>query len=96
MPRCCARRFVQGKLWAAADPERRPTKRAKDELDLFYCGSRTPTRNICRSCRRRFEPGLENDPYDKAGLRGIGGFAGAGARPPARMPVGARLMGWPL
>jgi len=25
----------QGKLWAAADPERRPTKRAKDELDLL-------------------------------------------------------------
>ena len=26
--------LFQGKLWAAADPERRPTKRAKDELDL--------------------------------------------------------------
>ena len=26
--------LVQGKLWAATDPERRPTKRQKDRLDL--------------------------------------------------------------
>jgi hypothetical protein len=28
------------------------------KTNSIYCGSRTPTRNICRSCRRRFEPGF--------------------------------------
>jgi hypothetical protein len=34
--------LFQGKLWAAADPERRPTKRAKDELDLMRIADRYP------------------------------------------------------
>jgi len=35
--------LFQGKLWAAADPERRPTKRAKDELDLLRIAETNPT-----------------------------------------------------
>lgn len=34
--------LFQGKLWAAADPERRPTKRAKDELDLLRIADTYP------------------------------------------------------
>jgi hypothetical protein len=34
--------LFQGKLWAAADPERRPTKRAKDELDLMQVADTYP------------------------------------------------------
>jgi hypothetical protein len=34
--------LFQGKLWAAADPERRPTKRAKDELDLLRIADTHP------------------------------------------------------
>jgi hypothetical protein len=34
--------LFQGKLWAAADPERRRTKRAKDELDLMRIPDRYP------------------------------------------------------
>jgi hypothetical protein len=32
--------LFQGKLWAWADPERRSTKRAKDELDLLRIAER--------------------------------------------------------
>jgi hypothetical protein len=34
--------LFQDKLWAAADPERRPTKRAKDELDLMRIAETHP------------------------------------------------------
>jgi hypothetical protein len=34
--------LFQSKLWAAADPERRPTKRAKDELDLLRIADMYP------------------------------------------------------
>jgi len=34
--------LFQGKLWAAADPEHRATKRAKDELDLLRIGEVYP------------------------------------------------------
>ena len=34
--------LFQGKLWAAADPERHPTKRAKDELDLLRIADTYP------------------------------------------------------
>lgn len=33
---------VQGKLWAWADPERRRSKRKKDELDLFRLAETYP------------------------------------------------------
>jgi hypothetical protein len=34
--------LFQGKLWAAADPERRPSKRLKDELDLVRIAENFP------------------------------------------------------
>jgi hypothetical protein len=34
--------LFQGKLWAAADPERRPSKRLKDELDLVRVAETYP------------------------------------------------------
>jgi len=34
--------LFQGKLWAAADPERRPSKRLKDELDLVRVAETFP------------------------------------------------------
>ena len=34
MPVACLEDLVQGKLWAATDPARRASKRAKDEADL--------------------------------------------------------------
>lgn len=34
MPIACLADVVQGKLWAATDPARRPTKRQKDAVDL--------------------------------------------------------------
>ena len=34
VPVACLEDLVQGKLWAAADSTQRPTKRAKDRLDL--------------------------------------------------------------
>jgi len=34
MPVACLEDLVQGKLWAATDPQRRATKRQKDRLDL--------------------------------------------------------------
>lgn len=34
--------IVQGKIWAWSDPERRPTKRKKDELDLMRIAEAFP------------------------------------------------------
>ena len=34
--------LVQGKLWAYSDPERRLTKRKKDELDLLRLAEKFP------------------------------------------------------
>ena len=34
--------IMQGKIWAWTDPERRPTKRKKDELDLMRIGEAFP------------------------------------------------------
>ena len=38
VPVACLEDLVQGKLWAATDPARRPSKRAKDRLDLTRLG----------------------------------------------------------
>lgn len=35
VPVACLKDLVQGKLWAASDPDRRVSKRAKDRLDLI-------------------------------------------------------------
>lgn len=34
--------IIRGKIWAWTDPERRPTKRKKDELDLMRIGEAFP------------------------------------------------------
>ena len=34
--------LFQGKLWASADPERRPSKRLKDELDMVRIAEKYP------------------------------------------------------
>ena len=36
------RDLFQGKLWASADPERRPSKRFKDEVDLVRIAEKYP------------------------------------------------------
>ena len=48
--------LFQGKLWAAVDPEPSAQK-----TNSILCGSRKRTRNSCRSCHRRFEPGFNRD-----------------------------------
>ncbi len=42
MPIACLADVVQGKLWAATDPARRRSKRAKDEADLIRLGELHP------------------------------------------------------
>ncbi|MCL5288467.1 MAG: hypothetical protein M1453_10800 [Acidobacteria bacterium] len=45
--------IVQGKLWAYLDPQRRMTKRKKDELDLLRLGEAFP------QLRKQFPPELQ-------------------------------------
>jgi hypothetical protein len=47
--------IVQGKIWAWTDPERRPTKRKKDELDLMRIAEAFP----------KLRPGLPREIVDQ-------------------------------
>lgn len=57
MPVACLADLVQGKLWAATDPTRRRSKRAKDEADLIRLAELHP--EVFASVPAGLIPGLD-------------------------------------